>query len=145
MDYGKRLFLTSTVTYPVVISVACGSGDSSQSPTAPSQPAPPPTSPNPQQTCWGVRIGEEKFAGSPGNLLQVMDAAKLTYQLKNGLVVSFAGVTPQLGIIFLVRGEYFRAPAQNIPWLEATAGLHISFWVFTRTVKGAARKSSPFL
>lgn len=100
---------------------ACNGSSPTAPSTPPAQPNPTPVPPqpsNPQQTCWGIRIGEERFAGSPGTLRKVIEAAKIPYQdkptLEGSQVVSFAGVTPAAGIIFLINGRYFTGSIDNV-------------------------------
>jgi hypothetical protein len=62
------------------------------------------------------RIGEVRYAGVSGNLLHVMEMARLQFKTKDNLITQFETVTPasNLGLIFLVRGERFTNAARNV-------------------------------
>lgn len=101
------------------------SGCSKSSPTAPTPPpSTPPANPgvpqyelrHPKTVAFSFdksqaqRIGEVRFAGRPGTLKEVMDAARLANVMRNdGLITSFESVRPTgaYGLVFLVRGERF--------------------------------------
>jgi hypothetical protein len=105
-----------------MVVASCRNGQSPTAPTPP--PSTPPANPgvpqyelrHPKTIAFSFdksqaqRIGEVRFAGSPGTLKEVMDAARLANVMRNdGLVTSFESVRPTgtHGLVFLVRGERF--------------------------------------
>jgi|GEM_PF-6998235 len=101
------------------LDAACGGSRSPDSPLAPSPVAPPTQSLYPSETCWGTRIGGAHTAQVGGTISDAMTAARQSpafrqHALLGQQLVSFDGNSPALGLIVLVRGQYFASSMDQV-------------------------------